>query len=130
VHFRNACYSLGFELATCIFTFGLGTLHPALSGTGILTGTAGSSGCAGAGALARVDVKTFAGFFTRSSAHGRDGKHGGGGRGKCNSGSLLGCNHWLFPQVNLVGRTVFNRYASLEESIFQKVHKKIENWQN
>jgi hypothetical protein len=130
VHFRVAGYSLGFEIAARTFTVRLGALHPALSGAGILASTAGGCGGAGTGAFTGVYVETFAGFFTRGSAHRCNGEHGGSGRGQSNSGSLLGCNHWIFPQVKLNGCTIFNRYASLEEPIFQKVQKKCQKFEN
>jgi hypothetical protein len=102
----NSGYSLGFELTTRAFTVSFGTLHPALSGAGILASAARGCGGAGTGAFTGVNVEAFAGFFTRGSTHRRNGEHGGSGSGQRDSGSFLGCNHWLFPQINLVGCTV------------------------
>jgi hypothetical protein len=92
-------YSSGFEFTTRFFTLGLGALDPTLAGTGILTRTAGGCGRAGAGALARVDVEAFACFFSGASADRSDREHCGCGCGKGYTGSFLGCNHVVFPQV-------------------------------
>jgi hypothetical protein len=128
VHFGIASYSLGFEFSARTFTVSLGALHPALSGAGVLASAAGGCGGAGTGAFTGVNVEAFAGRFTRGSIHRCNSEHGGSGGGQCDSGSFFGCNHWLFPQVNLSGCTVYYRYASLEEPIFQKVQKKTQKY--
>jgi hypothetical protein len=107
VHFRITGYSLGFEFTARFFTVRLGALHPALSGAGILASAAGGCSGAGTGAFTGVYVEAFAGLLTRGSTHRCNGEHGGGSGGQCDSGSFFGCNHWLFPQVNLMGCTVF-----------------------
>jgi hypothetical protein len=124
VHFSwTDGYSSGFEFTTCSFTLGLGALDPTLSGTGILTRTAGGCGRAGAGALARIDVEAFAGLFSGGSAHRSNRKHCGCGCGKGDTGGFLGCNHGMVPQVLwILLYGVFNRYASLEDTAMLKVH--------
>jgi hypothetical protein len=123
-------YSLGFEFTTGAFTLGLGALDPTLTGTGILSSTAGGSGGAGTGAFARIHVEAFAAFFTSAGAHRCNCEHGSCSSGEGESGSFLSCNHLVIPQVNLVACTVYFHYVSLEDRIFQKVHRKSQKLNN
>jgi hypothetical protein len=114
---------LGFELAAGTLAIRLGALNPTLSGAGILPRTAGGCRCAGAGALTGIDIKAFARFFTRGSAHRGYGEHCSSGCGQGDSGGFLSCDHLCILKVIYLAVRVFPHYASLEKPILQKVHK-------
>jgi hypothetical protein len=122
--------SLGFEFTTGAFTVGFGALDPTLTGTGNQASAAGGSGGAGTGARARIYVGTFAAFFTSASAHRCNGEHDSCSCSERDSGGLLSCNHLNILKFIQLACTDYFRYASLEDTIFSKVHRKSQKFEN